>query len=256
MLQAADPPAGDDATRALAAMREAAGRYRILLEESPARTLLLKDDPLLRWGNPLRKTSVGAVFLWTSQGRPEAIASFYRYVYEGTDREDHEFQSLSTRPLSATRDGIPVWSPPGPGVKFAPIPGAPVPAESAAARLRQMKALTQEFRATFDIPEDRSELRLLTQPLFRYEPQAGSSLMDGALFAFVQTTDPEVLLLLEARPEREAGPVVWQFAFARMSMVNLRAEHRGKEVWKVDWVNDRASPGKPYVTIPAAPASR
>ena len=42
-------------------------------------------------------------------------------------------------------------------------------------------------------------LRLLPKPLYRYErPDGPTSSSDGALFAFVLGTDPEVFLLLEA----------------------------------------------------------
>jgi hypothetical protein len=196
----------------------------------------------------LRSTIGGAVFVWFVDGRPEVVASLYRYSYEGQLLQDEEFQSLATTPLSATRDGQVVWAPRTPGIQMAPIPGAPRPAASSAERLRQMRALAHEFHAFFDNPPDRSELRLLPKPLFRYETNR-PDLADGALFAFVVTTDPEVLLLIEARPV--AGAQVWHFGFARMSMVNLRASHKDRNVWSVEWVNDLQDPSKPYVTLRA-----
>ena len=42
-----------------------------------------------------------------------------------------------------------------------------------------------------------NELRLLTQPLYRYQDET-AGILHGALFAFVEANDPEVLLLLEA----------------------------------------------------------
>jgi hypothetical protein len=190
------------------------------------------------------------VFVWVADGRPEVVASFYRYGSRDEVTEEHEFQSLATVPLTGTRDGRVVWSPPSAGVALAPIPGAPDPAETPAARLRQMRALEREFKAGFNGPNNKSELRPLTQPLYRYEPTR-PDLVDGALFAFVQTTDPEVLLLVEARRPGEGGPAAWHYAFARMSMVWLRGEHKGREVWTADWVSDLAAPNKPYLTIPA-----
>lgn len=240
----------DGATAGAEDFKKAAGRYRITLEGESPQALALVTEPVLRWTNPLRKTSDGSVFLWLAGGRPEVVASFYRYGSPREETEDHEFQSLATAPLTATRDGQVVWSPPGAGVVLAPVLGAPAPADSPAARLRQMRALAREFKAFFDLPENRSELRQLTQPLYRYEPKR-PDLVDGAIFAYVQTTDPEVLLLIEARRGRGDAPPAWQFALARMSMVNLRAEHKGREVWKVDWVDDLESPGKPYLTIAA-----
>jgi hypothetical protein len=227
-------------------LKQAAARYRIVSEPEPAKKLVLVPEPVLNWTNPLRKTSDGAVFIWVADGRPEVVASLYRYIYDGKLTEDHEFQSLATTGLTATRDGQKVWSPPAAGVTLAPIPGAPKPASKPAERLRQMRALAHEFHAFFDNAEDKSELRLLPKPLYRYETNR-AGLLDGALFAFVVTTDPEVLLLIEARPKD--GTSVWHYGLARMSMVNMRAQHKDRSVWKVEWVYDLEAPNKPYVTL-------
>jgi hypothetical protein len=229
-------------------LKRAAGMYRIVLDTDRAKELALRDEPILRWTNPLRKTDDGAVFLWTAGGRPEAIASFYRYRNEERLVEEHEFQSLATTGLTAARDGTVIWAPREAGLTLAPIPGAPKPGATPSERLRQMRTLAREFHAYFDLPRDQSELRLLTRPLYRYETSR-PDLPDGALFAFVQTTDPEVLLLIEARPA--GGALAWHYALARMSMVNLRAQHKERPVWRVDWVDQLTAPGNPYLTIPA-----
>jgi hypothetical protein len=230
-------------------LKQAAARYQILLDVARPTNLELVPEPALHWTNPLRRTLNGAVFIWLADGRPEVAASLYRYHYEGKIVEDHEFQSLAATGLTATRDGRKVWSPPAAGIRLAAIPGAPSPAPSPAERLRQMQALAREFHAFFNAPEDRSELRLLPKPLCRYSTNS-ASLLDGALFAFVVTTDPEVLLMIEARPKDRTS--VWQYGFARMSMVNLRAEHKDQTVWTADWVYDLEAPNKPYVTLRAA----
>jgi hypothetical protein len=225
--------------------KKAAAEYRIVVDSSPAHAPALKPEPVLKWNNPLRATVAGATFLWVADGRPEVIGCLYRYTYEGVQVEDHEFQSLADSGLTATLGGVPVWSPPSAGIKFAPIPGAPVPASNPVERLRQMRALSREFKAGFNGEKDKTEFRLLSQPLYRYEPTR-ADLIDGALFAFVQTTDPEVLLAIEAR--NVDGKPAWYWGVARMSMVNLRAEHKGTEVWTADWVNDLSAPNKPYIT--------
>ncbi len=193
---------------ALEELKQAAMRYRIVKEPGARTPLVLRTEPVLHWTNPVRHTATGAVFLWLADGRPEVVASFYRYTYEGKTVQDEEFQSLSVTGLTASRDGRDVWSPPKEGLSFAPIAGAPRPAATPAERLRQMRALAQEFRAFFDVPEDKSELRLLPKPLYRYETNR-PDLLDGALFAFVLATDPEVLLVIEARPAD--GTPIWQY---------------------------------------------
>jgi hypothetical protein len=77
--------------------------------------------------------------------------------------------------------------------------------------------------------ESLGPLRLLPRPLFQYEAiEAG--VHEGALFAFVMGTDPELFLLLETR-RTEAGPV-WQYAVARFTTVSLQLSHDGREVWQ------------------------
>jgi hypothetical protein len=229
-------------------LKRTAARYRIIRDADPAKSLDLVPEPVLHWTNPLRRTFAGASFVWVADGRPEVVASIYRFNEGGQTVEDDEFQSLSTTTLTAARGGDAVWTPRTPGVTLAPIPGAPKPAATAAERLRQMQALAREFHAFFDLPNEQSELRLLPKPIYRYQ-SSRPDLLDGALFAFVQTTDPEVLLSIEARPN--GADSVWQFALARMSMVNVRAEHKDRPVWKVDWAHDLTNPNEPYVTLRA-----
>jgi hypothetical protein len=245
----AQQSSGRDATaKGVEDLKRSASRYRIELATEPPRELILEREPVLLWTNPQRKTAASASFVWVVDGRPEAIASIYRFNEGGKMAEDNEFQSLASTGLLATRDGQPAWSPRTAGLTFAPIPGAPKPAESPADRLRQMRSLAREFHAFFNAPEDQAELRLLPQPLYRYQTKR-PDLLDGALFAFVVTTDPEVLLLIEARPVDKTPS--WHYAFARMSMVNLRAQHRDQEVWSVGWVYNLQDPTQPYVTLRA-----
>ena len=54
---------------------------------------------------------------------------------------------------------------------------------------------------------------------------------DGALFVFVQTTDPQVILLIEAR--RVEGVPRWHYALARMTHEQLHMRDNAREVWSV-----------------------
>src|SRR5262249_10329510 len=184
---------------------------------------------VLTWSNPVMGTIYGEVFIWTADGRPEAVASLYRF-YSGVPHRDNEFHSLALGKLTAERDGTAVWTPARPGLELKPIPGAPAPAAPAAARRRQVRPLAQEFpgRQTNRAGVDR-DMRLLAQPIYRYENTKGD-LIDGGLFAFVQGTDPEVFLLIEARRPRGGAPQ-WLFGATRMHGINLRLNHRGRAIW-------------------------
>ena len=245
-LRAQDEPSKSDSSASH--WKDAASPYRITLESSRPTPLTFREEPALKWTNPQRRTDDGSVFVWTDRGRPEVAASFYRYKVDTNTLEDHEFISLSTSALSARRDGEVTWSLAVGNVRPVPIPGAPRPATTPNERLRQMRALAREFKATFNNPPDLSEIRLLTQPIYRFEVEGKrADVVDGALFAYVHTTDPEVLLSIEARPETEGGPVAWHYSLARMSMVNLRVHHKDREVWSVQWATNLHGRSEPYM---------
>jgi hypothetical protein len=53
------------------------------------------------------------------------------------------------------------------------------------------------------------------------------------MFAFVQGTNPEILLLVET-DARSPSKKAWRYVFARMSCFNLRVYRDGKTVWSLE----------------------
>src|SRR5262249_1014958 len=152
--------------------------------------------PIYVWTNPTRSGGQhGAVFVWLYRGRPVAIGSTFSHPEEGQRMVCHEFHSLATGPLLPDHGKAPEsWTPKAP-IEFVRFPNAPAPDASPAKRLLQMRTLSREFTAhSIDYQKERWELRLLPQPLYRYEkPQ--DDVIDGSLFGFVSSagTDPEVV---------------------------------------------------------------
>jgi hypothetical protein len=240
------------ATESLPLAKKAAESYAIAAERPEGRVALkLHPEPLLQWSNPVGGSFHGWVFVWTEGGRPEVIASIYRKYVPTPPHLGVEFHSLTAARVSAERDGHPEWSPAAGLDAPAPVPGAPAPADSPALRLRQMREMAREFTATKTDRKDLTRpLRLLTQPLFRYE-STGLGVVDGALFGFVEGTDPEVFLLIEAiRGEGEKG-ATWRYALARMNSVNFRVSHKGREVWSVPTITwqQAFNPREPYTLL-------
>ncbi|MBI3463409.1 MAG: hypothetical protein HY000_10170 [Planctomycetes bacterium] len=97
-----------------------------------------------------------------------------------------------------------------------------------------MRAIARRFApASHDPRTDQAEqLRLLTQPLYRFAADA-SGVIDGALFAYVVSNDPELLLLLEAVRDRATGITGWQFSLARMSSRKQVVRVEDKQIWEV-----------------------
>ncbi len=214
--------------------REAA-EYTIVERTEPETVLRFRTEPALHWTNPIRDSDNGLVFLWLDGGRPAAVVCFYRSPWQGRILESHEFHSLAPVGLTATRKGRRVWAPSSAGVAFRPVPGAAKPALTPAERLRQLRGLAREFQGVVDPDKGKTELRLLSQPLFRYEAGLRGS-PDGALFAFVLTTDPEAVLVIEERTGAN-GPA-WHYAFAKMTNHSLAMRHRDRVVWEVSQDRD------------------
>jgi hypothetical protein len=231
-----DPPAekkaeeSEEAKARLKAMMEALGEYRVEFPgEKSSETPKLLTKPALRWSNTVSGTKDGVVAMWIGGGRPQVIVQFsWRNSFI------HEFCSTASGPFTMYRRRQPVWSPAVAGVTMQPVPDAPAPAETAFKRLIQMRKIAErfevidDFRPNYNDPKtERHTLRLLTNPLYRYEPSP--EILDGAVFGLVITTDPESLLLLEAHKTEKGAE--WRYALTRMTVYALTGKLDGTQVW-------------------------
>jgi hypothetical protein len=116
-----------------------------------------------------------------------------------------------------------------------------------------MRALAGRFSAVVFREGAPTELRLMSQPFYRYKNET-PELRDGGLFSFAEATDPEALLLLEARPTKTKGEYEWRYTLARMTSLPLVMRLDDKEIWSVEnfWTSPR-SPGDPYFEANAGP---
>lgn len=233
-----------DRARRLEQMVKVATDYELSNVRGEVQILERVERPVLRWSNPLRDTDDGALFIWAGKGRPAAALCIYNY---GINDVDYEWQSLSPEPLRATYRQATVWQPEAAKVEFHPIIGdGKLAASSPARRLTQMRSLLGDFAAAMGLGPRRHELRALTQPIYRYGNQ--TDIIDGAIFAFVQATDPELLLLLEARQEQQQPPT-WHWAAARMCSWHLELKYQENVVWTADRWDRSPDDRQPYLTL-------
>ena len=120
-----------------------------------------------------------------------------------------------------------------------------------------MRRFTDRFKAHMSINNGTEELRLLTQPIYRYSGES-KTVIDGAIFAYVTTigTDPEVLLLLECH--KDGDKLKWVYAPVRFTHRELWLNLDETEVWRVP--NHRTPYSNqfitdPYMTRPTTPVS-
>lgn len=195
--------------------------------------LKFRPESLLQWSNPAAGTIYGNVFIWTHEDRPQAIVSIYKW-YAPFTHGSVEFHSLSTGPIIARKDGNVVWQPEKGGVEWKKLPGGDSPADTKARRLIQLRQIARRFSVEKTDREGiERKMRLLTQPIYRYESPA-EEVVDGALFVFAQGTDPEVFLLLEATRKDNSKSLVWRYALIRMNHVKFVATCQDEEVWRTE----------------------
>jgi len=218
----------------------AAASYKLYANEELTRL----PNPLLHFDDAVTFSQHGSVYLWTdSRSRPLAIASFY---FQADGARVDEFQSLATtEPLKAEHEGLSVWNPKTTGIEFQALENQREVPTIKERRLAIMRDIARRFVASvIDRRAGRLELRLLPQPLYRYSDEE-KGLVDGALFSYAKGTNPEVLVLLEAR-EDGAGTRSWHYALARMSARGCNATLDGKEIWTLPAVGFKQDADQPY----------
>jgi hypothetical protein len=230
LLAQAPPPAGDAAAESKARlefMKKCMESHDIRALDDRGTKFQLQAEPVLRFTNPIGGSRDGAMFLWLDEADRPAVAA--QILWNPQQIWASEFSSLSTSPLIAKSTDGRVWRPSKGGVSFKPVPDAPKPAETAERRLRQMRDLTQGFSAEhFYRGQVWNKLRLLTTPFARYG-KPGSVARDGTLYCFAHGTDPEVLLMLEARPSQDG--LEWQYSFAPMTGFAIKTFWKGQQIW-------------------------
>jgi hypothetical protein len=232
LMLAADEPGDGLSKKMLPIYLKEVESFSLAVESAPDRRLELKKEPVFDWQNAARGDTQGVVFLWLRDGRPAALGNIFSHPHFQLPGRQirHELHALDPEKLVVKREALNQWKPQA-GLARKELPDAASPVAARATRLAQMRALAQEFTGhSLDYDGKRWELRLLRTPLYRY-PAAEKGVVDGALFALVSSagTDPEVLLILEAR-EAE-GKLRWEYACGRFSDWELHVFRKGKEVY-------------------------
>jgi hypothetical protein len=230
---AVEPPIGD-------AIREEKQRFLkeksvelSLFQASNSNTPLpLYSRPVLFYSNPVGLSTDGATFLWLAGTRPVAAVSFS--LRRPNNAVYRECTSLWSRPLDCRQGNDSVWAPKKGGLLAQRLNDAPAPAVGEAQRLAQMRTIARRFAVTWhhSRTNETTQLNLMPSPLYRFEAES-DGIVDGALFAFVVTNDPEMLLLLEAARDKPADAPFWRFSFARMSSLKEVVRLDDQEIWSV-----------------------
>ena len=233
----------------LAQMRALAEQTKVQFAEGGRQPELIKD-PAFRYADQPRRFIDATLWVWTDQGRPVAFQKI-EAVESGDKRVPHWqycFASASADLVAAEWSSNRHFSSREPGVTFRPLEEAPAVSKGNAERKRQARELIRKFSARIlaDPREKDSlqEMRLLTTPLFDYaDPKTNE--YRGAVFGFsTNGTNPDLLLLLEVRGEKDKA--AWHFAPARMTIGAVTLRWRDAKVWECEFVYAKDNPFKAW----------
>lgn len=217
-------------------MMRQAGIYELEAIQDSPRILPLHTKPLMRFNNPVGGVPDGVVVMWLDGARPAVLAQ----VFMTSDKIWlHEMQSMAASPLvlrDQENNRIP-WRPRKKGLEWHKLDDVDPPAESKVARRIQMRKISESFSASDEFKRNSADketsqyqLRLMPRPLYRY-PDNAQGMIDGAVFAFVHGTDPEVFVALEAA--QIDGKRIWRYALAPMTCWAVQVQYKGSEVWNL-----------------------
>ncbi len=212
--------------------QDEAKRWEMWVDSDQKHKAEMIAEPIFRWQNLSRANGQsGAMFVWIFEGRPVVIGGVFSNPENKRRVIMHEFHALGPdRLFPVFRDSESKWLPRA-GVTLNPLPDSPKVEDSFARRSLQLRTIARDFSArSTDNEEQRWELRLLPKPLYRYDNPQGD-VLDGALLAFVSDagTDPEIILILEAR--QEDGRTAWHYRAVRLSISDLYLDYKGQTVW-------------------------
>lgn len=230
---------------------ETAKALEIVASQSRDR-LTWRQSPLFRFSS--EGTVFGSVYVWhDASSRLAAVGTIGSIPINANDVEFIELHLLMPTPIEPLRfpgrDGK-RWQPDVSDLSLRAIIDSPAVAKTATARMIQMRGLARRFSADMISGQQTNQLRLLPQPIYRYEDSTPE--LDGALFAFVwdKGTDPELLLRLEVVADADDGKSRWHYQPVRFSWRELNLRLADMVVWDADELVDRNRPLQttPYVT--------
>jgi hypothetical protein len=187
------------------------------------------EDSVLNWSDSARHPDLvvpGTTWIWHCKGRPVFIGEIYgrkksvgAWILFGCNLSSGRIRFSDERLKTTLTTSY-----------YEPkeIADSPVVAKTKSERTFQMRQVAERFDA-HQFWEERFELRMLPKPIYRYE-DADGGIIDGAVFALVHGTNPEVLVLIEAHAIEDSPPR-WKVGFGSLAGAHCVVRLDGKEYW-------------------------
>ncbi len=188
-----------------------------------------------------QRLATAGVWRVGTEGRPTALVTLEIYrAPNGTHVLSYEFLSLTEAKFALKHKTEDVrWDATASGLSFKELPDSPKPASTAAARLVQMRQHARRFGSKETFNKETVECRLISQPIDRYQSDA-EKIVDGAIFALANGTNPETGIVLESDGEH------WRYGILRLSTAEATVTLDGKQVAAYEMFNARGRRDGPY----------
>ncbi|PAY19152.1 hypothetical protein CKO51_12375 [Rhodopirellula sp. SM50] len=199
--------------------------------------LSIEERPVLRYTNPVRNFFTdGVVFLWRHESEPAVLGAL---SVRGNGNVFCEFASLTATPLHCDLGLQRPWTPEKKSQVDVPLKVRIPDSDDERRQKLAMRQLIRRFSVWMyevENPDQKKELRLLTNPLVQWSDSAGQS--SAMCFGFAETNDPEALVLLRYTPKSNTGGGTWTYTLSRMTSrplvfeLDQRMIHEVKAYWQ------------------------
>ncbi len=198
----------------------------------------LRAEPVMRYSDQPRFIADATLWVWSLRGRPVAIQKVEVNDTTATPLWTVCFAALSEELVEAKWPFGQTFKTTKPGCVFEAIPSADPPAEKAAVRTLQMRALSRRFSGSVysSVQNSNIPMRLLPKPVYEYsDPE--TTLPLGAIFGLADNgTNPAVFVVIEARPNKD-GTLAWHHAHSRMTADIGKMSFDETTIWEFKPVN-------------------
>jgi hypothetical protein len=209
----------------------AEGTTVAVLTAAGAQPAEMVAEPVFRYSDVPREIPDATLWVWTRNGRPVAFQKVEVNAWQGTSQWTICYASLADELIETRWPQRGIFKSTEPGVVFKTVPEAPAPAARALQRTLQIKTLKDRFSGSIEQGNGEYEpIRVLPTPIFQYT-DPDTKLPLGAIFAMTSTgTNPDVLLLLDARPDSD-GNLRWHYGIARLTSAGHQVKLGDTVVW-------------------------
>jgi hypothetical protein len=242
-LAAAGQEAAKPETTSAALAKRAASLTMSWPDHPQRKAPSLLTAPVLRCNDLTRDEVDGAVWLWLDDKRPIAAMCLLQFA---SGKWNYELVSLNHESMKVAGSAAWTWEPKATPRTWIALESA-VP-ENSRARQQTLRTLARRSAASERHRGESFVLRLLERPLYTYADEA-NGILEGAVFALTNGTNPEILLQLEAQGDKTKK---WRAAFSRLGSAALQVKLEDQEVWSAPAVDAR-DPREPYFGVNELP---